>query len=193
MERAVNIVIVRRIRRVNNDMPDKISLNNSSGLAGEFFVMAELLKRGYQASFTLGNAKTVDIFASDHKTGKTVKIQVKTNSKKPRSDNHAKWPIGRKLWDFTDESIADLIYIFILLHSNNMDHPMYYIAKACDVIAQTKEDFERYLRRFDDGKRIYRGNLKSEQERRDYPMKDFYSDRFENDGYNFLTWDEIFS
>ncbi len=62
------------------DDSNKNPVRNTSGLAGEFFVLAELLKRGYQASFTLGNAKTVDIFSSDHKTGKTVRIQVKTNS-----------------------------------------------------------------------------------------------------------------
>ena len=178
---------------MNTAGPDKNPFKNSSGLAGEFFVMAELLKRGYQASFTLGNAKTVDIFSSDHKTGKTVRIQVKTNSLKPRSGNHAKWQIGRKLWDFSNESTADLIYIFVLLHPNDSSHPKYYIARTRDVIEQTKKDFERYLRGFDDRKKVYKGKLKSEQERRDYPMKDFYSVRFESDGYHFLTWDEIFS
>src|SRR5215210_1537987 len=109
-------------------------LRNTSGLAGEFFVLAELLKRGYQASFTLGNAKTVDIFASDPKTGKTVRIQVKTNSGIPRKDNHAKWQIGRKLWDFSEESATDLIYIFVVLNPRGKEHPVYYIAKAADVI-----------------------------------------------------------
>jgi hypothetical protein len=35
-----------------------------SGLAGEFFVAAELLKRGRQTSVTFGNAKGVDLFES---------------------------------------------------------------------------------------------------------------------------------
>ncbi|MFL6335847.1 MAG: hypothetical protein ACJ754_21265 [Pyrinomonadaceae bacterium] len=34
-----------------------------SGLAGEFFVAAELLKRGLQTSVTFGNAKAIDLFA----------------------------------------------------------------------------------------------------------------------------------
>jgi hypothetical protein len=165
---------------------------NTSGLAGEFFVMAELLRRGYQASFTLGNAKTVDIFSSDHKIGKTIRIQVKTNSGKPRKDNHASWQIGRKLWDFPEESVKDLIYVFVLLNPHGKEHPIYYIARAWDVIQQTKYDFERCLQHTEE-KGTYRGKLKSIQARRDYPMKDFYSDRFTQDSYNFLTWDEIFS
>ncbi|GLW61739.1 hypothetical protein Hthe01_20880 [Hydrogenophilus thermoluteolus] len=34
-----------------------------TGLAGEFFVAGELLKRGLQTSITFGNAKAIDIFA----------------------------------------------------------------------------------------------------------------------------------
>lgn len=97
---------------------------NTSGLAGEFFVLAELLKRGYQASFTLGNAKTVDIFASHPKIGKTVRIQVKTHSRIPRKDNHAKWPIKRKLWDFSEKSVTDLFFIFVVLNPRDKEHPL---------------------------------------------------------------------
>lgn len=34
-----------------------------SALAGEFFVAAELLKRGFQTSVTFGNAKAIDLLA----------------------------------------------------------------------------------------------------------------------------------
>jgi hypothetical protein len=166
---------------------------STSGLAGEFFVLAELLKRGYQASFTLGNAKTVDIFASNPRTGKTVRIQVKTNSGIPRKDNHAKWQIGRKLWDFSEESVTDLIYIFVVLSPRGKEHPIYYIAKAADVIRQTQGDTERFLQELEEGKRTYKGSLETPEAIRDYPMKDFYSVKFEPDGYKFLNWDEIFS
>ena len=36
-----------------------------TGLAGELFVAAELLKRGLQTSVTFGNAKSVDLLAYD--------------------------------------------------------------------------------------------------------------------------------
>lgn len=44
-------------------------------LAGEFFVAAELAKRGYSVSLTMGNAKAVDLFAE--RGGKAICIQVK--------------------------------------------------------------------------------------------------------------------
>lgn len=48
-----------------------------TGLAGELFVAAELLKRGLQASVTFGNAKAIDLFAHNAKTGRTFTVQVK--------------------------------------------------------------------------------------------------------------------
>lgn len=44
---------------------------NMTGLAGELFVPAELLKRGLQTSITFGNANQIDLFAHNPKTGET--------------------------------------------------------------------------------------------------------------------------
>lgn len=49
-----------------------------SGLAGELFVAAELLKRGLQTSVTFGNAKSVDLFTYNPTLGRTFAVQVKT-------------------------------------------------------------------------------------------------------------------
>jgi transposase-like protein len=49
-----------------------------SGLAGEFFVAAELLKREIQTSVTFGNAKSIDLFARNPRTGRTFCVQVKS-------------------------------------------------------------------------------------------------------------------
>jgi hypothetical protein len=48
-----------------------------TGLAGEFFVAAELLKRNLQVSITFGNAKSVDLFALNE-NGRTYTVQVKS-------------------------------------------------------------------------------------------------------------------
>lgn len=48
-----------------------------TGLAGEFFVAAELLKRGLQTSVTFGNAKAVDLLAIND-NGTQFAIQVKS-------------------------------------------------------------------------------------------------------------------
>jgi hypothetical protein len=60
------------IKRVSKQRAD----GQKSGLAGEFFVAAELLKRGLQTSLTLGNAKSIDLFAINDQ-GTRFTIQVK--------------------------------------------------------------------------------------------------------------------
>lgn len=37
--------------------------SSSTGLSGEYFVAAELLRRGYTVGITMGNAKAIDILA----------------------------------------------------------------------------------------------------------------------------------
>ena len=44
-------------------------------LAGEYYVGAELYRRGYSVAMTLGNAKAIDLFAERGKH--TVNVQVK--------------------------------------------------------------------------------------------------------------------
>lgn len=51
--------------------------SQKSGLAGELFVAAELLKRDYQVSLSFGNAKSVDLFVFDERTQRTLIVQVK--------------------------------------------------------------------------------------------------------------------
>jgi hypothetical protein len=36
---------------------------NNTGLSGEYFVAAELYRRGWSVGMTIGNAKAVDLFA----------------------------------------------------------------------------------------------------------------------------------
>ena len=57
--------------------------NQITGLSGEYFVAAELLKRDFQVSMTLGNAKSIDLIAISPETKISYKIQVKTLRKKP--------------------------------------------------------------------------------------------------------------
>jgi hypothetical protein len=57
-------------------VPKQRSDGQKSGLAGEFFVAAELLKRGLQTSLTLGNAKSIDLFAiNDKHTRFTIQVK----------------------------------------------------------------------------------------------------------------------
>src|SRR5215813_13778391 len=90
-----------------------------SGLAGEFFVAAELLKRGLQTSLTLGNAKSIDLFAINDK-GTRFTIQVKAL----RSPNYF-------LIDL--ERVQDACYyVFVVLNKPDVP-PDYYIVPGCDL------------------------------------------------------------
>ena len=53
-----------------------------TGLAGEFFVAAELLKRGLQTSVTFGNAKAIDLLAFNPEIDRTFTVQVKAIRRK---------------------------------------------------------------------------------------------------------------
>ena len=50
-----------------------------SGVSGEYFVAAELSRRGFIASLTLKNTKGIDILVSNFNATKSIGIQVKTN------------------------------------------------------------------------------------------------------------------
>jgi hypothetical protein len=77
------IVGVRAVRTALSMRTNaKRSDGQVSGLAGEFFVAAELLKRGLQTSVTFGNAKAIDLFAFNGETGRTFTVQVKALRKK---------------------------------------------------------------------------------------------------------------
>ena len=85
-----------------------------TGLAGEFFVAAELLKRNLQVSVTLGNAKSIDLVAV-HESGNTYIVQVKS----VRTKNY--FPIPRAAIILTQ------VYVFVIL--NQPDQPVeYFIA-----------------------------------------------------------------
>ena len=56
-------------------------------LAGEFFVAAELQRRGISAAVTYGNAKSADVVAFSMSGEKAVVIEVKSTSQ-------AKWVVG---------------------------------------------------------------------------------------------------
>lgn len=49
-----------------------------TALAGELFVAAELLRRGLQTSVTFGNAKAIDLFAHNPRSGISFNVQVKS-------------------------------------------------------------------------------------------------------------------
>jgi hypothetical protein len=94
--------------------------NNITGVAGEYFVAAELSRRGWIATMTLKNTPNIDVIATTVDGSRTVNIQVKTRS----VANRQGWILNKGI-----ESIVpgDNFYIvFVDLVSQN-GKPDYFI------------------------------------------------------------------
>lgn len=76
-----------------------------TGLAGEFAVAAELLKRNIQVALTLGNAKSVDLYADCGCGRGPIRVQVKS-LRKPNE-----FPISHEKIE------ADIVYVFVVLNA----------------------------------------------------------------------------
>ena len=89
-------------------------------MAGEFFVAAELLRRGVKASVTYGNAKKADIVALASSGTSAVVLEVKTTSE-------LKWIVGGNI----PEPSAKL-WVFVYLPQDN-GSPRYFILNAKEI------------------------------------------------------------
>lgn len=100
---------------------------SSTGLSGEYFVAAELLRRGYSVGITMGNAKAIDILAEkDHKQ---FIIQVKSIYKK----KNVGWPMMK------DKVNINILYVFVNLNGDKMSNPDYFIATGEEAMNKVKQ------------------------------------------------------
>jgi hypothetical protein len=77
------------------------------GVAGEYYVAAELSRRGYIASITLRNTRGMDILATNQEGTRSVTIQVKTRRTKGTS-----WLLNVKAESFASRNH---FYVFVCL------------------------------------------------------------------------------
>lgn len=101
--------------------------SSSTGLSGEYFVAAELLRRGYNVGITMGNAKGIDILAE--KVGKQFIIQVKAIFKK----KNVGWPM------MADKVNESAFYVFVNLNGDKMIEPEYFIATGTEAKSKVKQ------------------------------------------------------
>jgi predicted AAA+ superfamily ATPase len=101
--------------------------SNNTGLSGEYFVAAELYRRGWSVGMTIGNAKAVDLFAE--KDDIIIPIQVKSIYKKKNNG----WPI------MTDKIKQGCVYIFVSLNGDSMSYPDYFICSSEETIIKVKQ------------------------------------------------------
>lgn len=99
---------------------------NSTHLAGEYFVAAELYRRGYSVAMTLGNAKAIDLFAEHN--SRTVNVQVKAI----RDKKSVGWPLMK------DKILDGVMYVFVCLNAPGTT-PDYYICTADEARLRVKQ------------------------------------------------------
>jgi hypothetical protein len=111
------------------------------GIAGEYFVAAELSRRGYLASITLRNRRGVDILATNRDATKSVAIQVKTNQR-----GVPEWILNEKVEKSAEvDSLPESLFFVFVNLSPNGDPPSYHIIARGDVARLVKEGHERWL------------------------------------------------
>lgn len=149
----------------NNQLTEKTN-SVLTGVAGEYFVAAELTKRGYIASITLRNTRGVDILCSNMDASRSVGIQVKTN----RHSNHA-WMLNKK----SENYFADnLFYVFVNLNDNKKE-PDYFIVPSKTVALYITSSHSAWLKTPD----------RKGENHKDTPLRKFidpkeqYKDRWE--------------
>ena len=102
---------------------------NTTHLSGEFLVAGELSRRGYPVSITMGNAKSIDIYA-DSKDG-PIKIDAKAGRTKTN------WPINESAVS------KDQYYIFVYLQDENKIKenvpPEYFVVSGKELLSKKKK------------------------------------------------------
>lgn len=117
------------------------------GLAGEYFVLAQLTRLGVIATMTLSNTKGVDILITNQTLNKLFKIEVKTSTSKSSSnqlfckDRFYLWRMGKKHEEIIDKN---LYYCFVLLEDNE-SIPKYFIVPSKEVARYVKWEHKLWL------------------------------------------------
>ncbi|WMI70072.1 hypothetical protein [Mangrovimonas sp. YM274] len=138
------------------------------GVAGEYFVAAELSRRGYLAAITLRNSDGVDILTSNIDGSKSFAIQVKTTQDKK------KWVLNKKI---EDEVTKDKYFVFVTLYSDPSKYPDYIIIKGSDLGKFIKEGHQNWLK----------NPGKKGQQRKDTSIREFNPSYI--DQSKLMSWD----
>jgi len=129
--RGITIKLEEMAQSENNES-DQMGAN---GIAGEYFVMAELTRRGYIASLTSKNTKGIDILGSDKIGNQVFSIQVKTCN----NEKQLTWKMSKSS---ESNHSKNLYYIFV--NMNNGNQPKYFIVPSLYVAYIVKQDYDEW-------------------------------------------------
>lgn len=108
--------------------------NINIGNAGEYFVAAELERRGFTVGVPMSNVKDYDLLCVN-KDGKQFALQVKTTA-----DGKNKWILSKKNERIYSENV---LYVFVHLHQ--LGPPAYYIVPNKIVAKTISEGHQNWL------------------------------------------------
>jgi hypothetical protein len=108
-----------------------------TGVAGEYFVAAELSRRGYIASISLRNTRGIDILATNQAATRSITVQCKTNQRGEKI-----WLLNQKSEDFF---APDHYYVFVALGAAN-ERPSFHVVPSQTVAKVTAESHQQWLR-----------------------------------------------
>lgn len=107
-----------------------------SGVSGEYFVAAELSRRGYMCSITLKNTKGIDVLVSNENSKKLVGVEVKTNNSSRKA-----WVLNKKA-----EELAEDNFIYVFTNLKELGQlPDYYIVPSKIVAEYVKKEHQEWL------------------------------------------------
>lgn len=113
------------------------SSNNLVGAAGEYFVCAELCRRGFLALLTPKNNPLFDVIASTQDGSKTLSIQVKTRS----IQNKQGWKFGK---DITVKKNNSSLFV-VLVNLEKEGLPEFYIYEYDTLADVVNKNYSVYL------------------------------------------------
>ena len=112
----------------------KQSRKHTTGLAGEFLVAGELLRRGIMAAVTYGNAKKADVIAINGATAASLEV---------KSTSQTTWVLGGEL-------PADNSSIWVLVHlpQDETASPEYFVLTSAELRGLVLPQHEEYNKKY---------------------------------------------
>lgn len=108
--------------------------NISIGNSGEYFVAAELERRGFTVAVPMSNTQDFDILAINKESFRQVALQVKTNRK------GKSWILNKKSEELSNDNIY---YVFISL--NELEQPDFYILESKLIAESMKKGYKAWI------------------------------------------------
>jgi len=153
-----------------NNIPNMKLSKQLSGIAGEYYVAAELSRRGYLAAITLRNSEGIDILVSNIEGNKLFSIQAKT------TQNKRKWILTKKI---ENEESKNKFFVFVNIPEDINQAPEYYIINS-----------KKLSEKIYNGHRNWLSSLgKNGQKRNDSDVRQFDPKHYDKE--DLLCWDNL--